>query len=60
VLRAEAQPEKAAPKKIKEIRRTTNVTWSEVSAILKSGRLRVSADDGNVRAGAFEGNVIAR
>ena len=60
VMRAEAQPEKAAPKKIKEIRRTTNVPWSEFSATLKTERIRASADNGNVSAGAFEGNVIAR
>jgi hypothetical protein len=58
-MRAQAQPEKAAPKKIKEVRRTTNVPWSEFSASLNTGRARASADDGIAHTGAFHGNVIS-
>jgi len=50
----EAQPEKAAPKKFKEVRRTSTVLGSECSSEINPSQ------DGIARAAALEGNVIAR
>jgi hypothetical protein len=55
----EAQPEKAAPKKFKEVRRTSTVLRSECSSENQDAHEHPS-QDGIARAAALEGNVIAR
>ena len=55
----EAEPEKAAPKKFKEVRRTSTVLGSERSSKIKMPTSNLS-QDGTARAAALEGNVIAR